>query len=97
MAKQAPGDGDPFAPGDVSVRSTTARSGNRGDGRSRASRAEDVSERRVTLTHTATGLSVHGAVPAGRYSRAELRLATDELREQLMAELVIKVRQSRRR
>ncbi|MBI4943719.1 MAG: hypothetical protein HY830_23510 [Actinobacteria bacterium] len=97
MSKQAPGDGGPFAPGDVSVSSTTARSGNRGDGRSRASRAEDVSERRVTLTHTATGLSVHGAVPPGRYSRAELRLATDELRGRLMSELATKVRRSRMR
>lgn len=97
MAKRGSGGGGLFAPGEVSQSSLTSRSGNRPGNRSRTSRAADVSGKRLTVTHVPTGLSVHGSVPDDHYSKAELRVATDELRARLLSELAIKVRQARSR
>src|SRR3954447_25667274 len=64
-------------------------------GRSRPTRrsraATGPSASRMTLTHIATGVTVEGEVPLGRYTRVQMRVAKEQLHARLFSELESKV------
>jgi len=53
----------------------------------RSSRARQVRNTQLTLTHRPTGLQVTGEVVAGNYSRRQMIEETNKLQLRLMAEL----------
>jgi len=53
----------------------------------RQSRAMDTRSRSIALIHGPTGLRVEGVVPAGSYSRQEMRLQARLLQQRLFGEL----------
>jgi hypothetical protein len=58
----------------------------------RRSRAETgSSSSRITLTHVATGVTVEGEVPSGRYTRGQMRTAKEQLHARLFSEIEAKV------
>lgn len=69
----------------------TSRSGGRSTKRARTTREANLSETRLTLTHHPAGIAVGESLPVDRYSRTELRAATEELRRRLMVELAERV------
>jgi hypothetical protein len=70
---------------DVDRFETSSRSG----GRKRAalSRALDLSDHALRLTHRPTGIAVSGEVPTGNYSRTEMTKLKQALNARLFAEL----------
>ena len=79
-------------PEEVSLKvSSSARSGRNDIGLSKNSRSKDERSRELTLTHLPTRVSVSGAIPAGNYSKKEMKNLTDTLQVQLLDELERKV------
>jgi hypothetical protein len=72
-------------PEDVEISSVSAASGPPSGPHS--SRARQVRNTRLTVTHRSTGLAVTGEVAAGSYSRKQMIAETDKLKLRLMAEL----------
>jgi hypothetical protein len=62
-------------------------------GRRRAarSRALDIRSKEYTLRHTPTGIEVSGTIPSGNYSRKEMNRIGEQLLQNLLQELEIKV------
>jgi hypothetical protein len=57
----------------------------------RLSRSHDLRSAHLTAEHIPTGLTVSGAIPAGHYSRDQMRKLQDQLRARLMSDLENKV------
>ncbi len=58
-----------------------------GRSKARQSRARDERALTMFLVHEPTGVRVEGEIPAGRYSKADMKSRSDVLYERLLAEL----------
>ncbi len=72
-------------PSEVTYSGSSAHSGHRK--KTRYSRAIMLSGAELVLQHRPTGIEVRGALPAGHYSRKEMRQLRQRLYEELYAAL----------
>ena len=73
-------------PSDIALGWTGSNSGLRRKA-TRSGRATTLTSRTLALTHTPTGMTVSGEIPAGNYSRSELKRLAEKLEATLIAEL----------